>query len=70
MEALAPGCRVEADCSFGELVIRIPRRFRAELTRSASFGSIEVSGHPDAQAQGVLYLDACASFGQISVIYI
>jgi len=70
VEALAPDCRVEADCSFGELIIRIPRRFRAELTRSSSFGSIEVSGHPAADAQSVLHLDACASFGQISIVYI
>ncbi len=69
-EQVTSGCRVMADCSFGQLNLRIPRRFRAEISRSTSFGSIDVSGHPDPEPQGVISLEADASFGEICITYI
>lgn len=70
VEKLSPNCRVIANCSFGELTILIPRRFRVELDRNAAFASVDLQGHWDADAADTLYLTADASFGEIAVVYI
>lgn len=69
-EALADNCHVEANCSFGELTVLVPRRFRAEIESSSSFGSVEQKGSPDALADEVFSLECNASFGQITVRYL
>ena len=68
---IAPSCRLEANCSFGTLVIRVPRRWRLETdSTSSAFGSIHISGSPDAVPEATIVLDGNASFGEISVVYI
>lgn len=69
-ETVAEDCSIDADCSFGELCFLIPRRFRVEPDASTTFGSIDISGHPDADPSGIIHLDADASFGHISIRYI
>ena len=69
-EEIAPGCTIEADCSFGELTIKVPRRYRIDADTSTSFGNYEVSGSPDAEPVAVINLVASASFGEISIKYI
>lgn len=67
---VADDCEIEVNCSFGELELLVPRRFLVNLDRSASFGSIDISGQPDDQPQGVIALEANVSFGQIQIRYI
>ncbi|MBR3949628.1 MAG: helix-turn-helix transcriptional regulator [Oscillospiraceae bacterium] len=69
-EALAENCHVEANCSFGELTVLVPRRFRAELESSSAFGSVEQKGAPDPLADEVFTLACSANFGQITVRYL
>lgn len=69
-EQVADGCSIEANCSFGELNLLVPRRFRVEADSSTAFASVDFSGHPDSEPTGVIRLEASASFGQISVCYI
>ena len=69
-EALAENCQVEACCSFGELTILVPRRFRADIHSSTAFGSVEQKGTPDPQSDEVFSLNCDANFGQITVRYI
>lgn len=63
-------CRIEAECSFGDLVIRVPERFTVVSASSTSFASFDVDGKPDITPCGTIYLDASVSFGQITVRYI
>lgn len=67
---IASACTVDANCSFGSLTLRIPSRFRVELKHSTSFASVDQKGHPDPEPEGTVFLDAKASFGEITVIYI
>ena len=70
VEAVAENCRLEVSSSFGETVLRIPGRFRAELRGNESFGEMEVCGHPDPEPEGTILIDASVSFGSLTVRYI
>ena len=63
-------CRLEINTSFGELELKIPSRFRAELAANKSFAEISVDGSPNPQPEGIIWIDANASFGELEITYI
>lgn len=63
-------CRIDADCSFGELTILVPSRYNVVPDSSTSFASMDIQGHPDSSAGGTIYLHADVSFGAIRVQYV
>lgn len=63
-------CHIEADCSFGELTILVPRRYTMMPDSSTSFASFQIEGQPDCTSQGTIYLSASVSFGEICIRYI
>lgn len=69
-EEIAPNCTIDANCSFGELLLLVPRKFRIEPDISTAFASYDVKGQPDEHASGVIHLDANVSFGEVCVKYI
>ena len=69
-EKISEDCRIDASCSFGDLKILVPRRFRVEAFPSTSFASVEFSGHPDETPEGTIFLNGKASFGSIHIQYI
>ena len=69
-EEIAPGCTIDASCSFGELTIKVPSRYRIEAEAGTSFGNFEIKGAPDPEPAAVINLDASVSFGEICVKYI
>lgn len=70
VEKLGEKCRLDVNSSFGELTLKIPSRYRAELAVSKSFAECSVHGHPDPEPEGVIYIDANLSFGELEVKYI
>ena len=70
VEEIAPGCRIHADCSFGELHFRIPRKYYVEVNEDTSFADMHILGQPDDAPQATIILDADVSFGGITLIYI
>ncbi len=70
VEAVSEDCRVKASCSFGELTILVPRRFRVQCDGDSSFASIETVGQPADTVSGTIFLDADCSFGSIQIRYI
>jgi len=70
VEEISENCSIDANCSFCELTLLVPRRFQIQQTASTSFAHVEVSGHPDPQTKGVICLNANASFGEITISYI
>ena len=68
-EEIVPGCHIEANCSFGELTLLVPRRYRVEAENNSSFGNFEIKGTPDLAA-AVILLNASVNFGEICVKYI
>ena len=66
---LQENCTVDAQCSFGELQLLVPKRFRVECDSSTSFASLSIDGDADAQPDGVITLNANVSFGEITIRY-
>lgn len=69
-EEIAPGCVIDASCSFGELVIKVPGRYHVTADTSTFFADFTVKGTPDTEAEAVITLNVSASFGEICLIYI
>ncbi len=69
-EEVTQDCCVDATCSFGELNLIVPKRFRVNADSSNAFASLAVKGQPDDQAQGVIHLDGSVSFGEIEIRYV
>lgn len=69
-EEIADGCALEANCSFGELVLMVPKSCRVDPDSSTAFASLSVSGTPDPSPAAVIRLQASVSFGEISVHYV
>ena len=70
VNALEDSCKLEAECSFGELTILVPRYFTVLPDSSTAFASFEIKGQPDSTPQGTIYLDASVSFGEICIRYL
>ena len=68
--SVAENCTIDANCSFGELIFLVPRKYHVKPDCSTAFASVSVEGQPDPQPAGIIYLDANASFGQILIEYI
>lgn len=64
------GCTIDLRCGFGSLNILIPRKYRVETTASSAFGAVEEKETPLPEAEGTIYLNCRASFGQITVRHI
>lgn len=67
---LAEGARVSLECSFGELMLLVPRGWRLDSTNKTAFGVIQELGSPDREADDVLKLDACVRFGELRIKYL
>lgn len=67
---IADGCSLEANCSFGDLVILVPKNCRVLPESSTSFASFSIVGEPDAEPVATIYLEGNVSFGEIVVKYI
>lgn len=70
VESFAPDCTVDADCSLGELTILVPGHIRAEVDHDAAFGSVDIRGSHNPEANTTIHIDADVSFGQITIRYI
>lgn len=69
-EEVATNCRIDAECSFGELHLRVPKRFFVKPAESTFCASVNVIGHPNPDTTGTITLDADVSFGEITITYI
>lgn len=69
-EEIADGCHIDVKCSFGELVLLVPKTCRVVADTGTAFGSVEYSGHPDPDAATTIHLDGNVSFGNLEVRYI
>ena len=67
--SVSDDCHIEANCSFGALNLLVPPRFAVRSDNSTAFASVNFIGHPDSNPEGLIHLDANASFGEIVVRY-
>ena len=69
-QKVAPGCCIDTTCSFGEVELIVPSRFRVEPESNTAFASLECTGQPDANPEGVIRLCADVSFGEVEIHYV
>lgn len=69
-ESVGDGCYIDAKCSFGELNLLVPKRYRIESNAGTVFASLEFDGEPDSIPSGIIYMEASVNFGQVNVRYI
>ncbi len=69
-EEIAENCTLDLNCSFGELDLLVPRRFRVIPRSSTAFASVETKGSPSPDAKDTIYVNCDVSFGQILIRYI
>jgi transcriptional regulator with XRE-family HTH domain len=67
---IVDGCEIEANCSFGQLNLLVPSRYRVKTDASTAFGAIDIQGQPDADPIGTICVDGNASFGELEIRYI
>ncbi len=63
-------CVVDSSCSFGNLTLLVPSRFRVRSESSTAFAGTTVGGTPDAHCEGTITLSGSVHFGGISIKYI
>jgi len=69
-EEISADCQIDAKDSFGELVLLIPKKYRAHIDSRTSFAAVTVKGQPDPYPQGVIEINASVTFGEILVKYV
>lgn len=66
---LARDCVLQAEASFGELMLLVPRRYRVEHTGTQCAGSVDVAGAPLDSPEGILTVHTEVNFGSIQIQY-
>ena len=66
---IADGCKLDLNCSFGELHLRLPKHCRGVVNPGTAFGSVEYEGRPDPDADTVVHIDGNVSFGNMIIEY-
>ncbi len=71
-KSVAPDCNLRVEASFGETVLRIPRRFRVETVQSEEnfCSAVNTVGQPEETPEAVILLHPEVSFGELRVEYI
>lgn len=69
-QEIAESCRLDLDCSFGNLELILPRRIRAVPDAGTTFGNVEFIGAPAPDAADTITVKCDASFGQITLRYV
>ena len=64
------GCQLEANCSFGELEILVPKCCRVLPESSTAFASVTLEGEPAADATTTIRVESNANFGEITIRYV
>ncbi len=70
IDTVGADCRVDANCSFGELKILVPRRYQVKPVTATAFADFNISGHPDEDTDGCILLDLSVNFGETKIIYV
>ena len=70
VDEFSEDCHLDADCSFGHLIIRLPKNCRAVPSSDTTFASVKFTGNPDPQPLYTIKTDCDVSFGQVQIQYI
>lgn len=70
-EAIAPGCRISVDNSFGRLTLLVPEKYAVSFNHDENFAAgVEVKGAPMQEPEATMSLDSDTSFGTLQIRYV
>lgn len=69
-QQIANDCNIDLSCSFGELVLLVPRTCKIDDHSAASLGAVDHTGHPEDDPSSIIHLNGKCSFGHITISYI
>lgn len=70
VEEVAEECCLKLNCSFGEMNVKVPKKYRVVTRGNNFFAGTSIRGECDESPVGTIYVDANASFGEICIRYI
>ena len=70
VEEVSEDCSLKLSCSFGEMIVKVPQKYRVVTRGNNFFAGTSIRGKCDESPVGTIYVDASANFGEISVRYI
>jgi len=70
VKEFSENCHLDADCSFGQLIIRLPKTCHAVPSTDTAFASVKLSGNPDPHPLYTVKMDCDVAFGQVQIQYI
>ena len=70
VEEVAEDCDLKLSCSFGEMTVKVPKKYRVVTRGNNFFAGTTIRGECDEETRGTIYADASCSFGEITIRYI
>lgn len=70
VDEVAEDCSLKLSCSFGEMVVKVPQKYRVVTRGNNFFAGTSIRGECDESPVGTIYVDASANFGEIVIRYI
>ena len=67
---IAPGCTLEAGCSFGNLELLVPGKWRVEPVSRTAFAAVETEGQCCGSSKDIIKLYCSANFAAVTIRYI
>ena len=62
-------CHLDIDCSFGQLMIRLPKNCRVIPSADTNLASVKFCENPDPQPRFTLLLECDVTFGEVQICY-
>jgi transcriptional regulator with XRE-family HTH domain len=69
IKSINPNAKLDVDVSFATFDLIVPKTMRVFLKSDKSFGSIQMNGEPNADANLALSIDGDVSFGTMNIFY-
>lgn len=70
VKSVKPDCVINAQCSFGELNIFVPKRFEVIHDIGTSFAATSVQGTPNEHPEGKILIKGTVNFGETTIHYL
>lgn len=70
VEAVGEECTLNLSCSFGEMTVNVPKKYRVVTRGNNFFAGTNIRGECDECPEGTIYVDAAASFSEICIRYV
>lgn len=70
VEEISQPCRLDIECSFGNLALLVPSRYQVNCDKSTSFAHIEICGEANPRPDGYLSIGTDVNFAKLTIKYI